>query len=250
MRRIILSIILVFVLVGQAAAVDLGFLAKMRKQASGPVYTDCSQLGTHSFYWNGDHATSNVTACKSGGTLTGTLSNATIVASGTDPGTASPTSGGNVLKATATNNRFRFAASGIFSSAEGQFCGDIWLIGSTNSNYIFNFTGGANDLLNMTAGADGKLTLTHKGNNVSVIIGSDDAVPDTTWTRVCARWSVTNNQIGIKIGSGSWKADSDADAVTAFATEPTNFDFPTDGFKAVTDGLYMDNVTLDTASGL
>lgn len=250
MKRFILTILLLLI---TSPAYPFGAaitaVAGAGGAAAGPVYTDCSQLGIYELYWNGDHATSNVTGCKSGGTITGTLTGAEIVASGTDPGTTSPTSGANVVKCNANDERLSFTvtAGDIFNSSEGEWCGDTYLAASTGNNYIFRVPIDGSNYIALYINSSGAVVSQHNGQNNIVDLTSTDTVSDTSWTRVCYRWSVANNKTSVLVGAGSWKDDADATSVTAFAAEPTSIRATCGNIQ--TDAVYIDNVTINTVSG-
>ncbi len=216
----------------------------------GPVYTDCSNIGTAAFYWNGDKTGSNVTGCKGSSTeIVGELWNsATITVSGTEPLTVSPDSGGNVLHLDATDEQLVFAVTtkDIFDSAEGLITMDVYLAASTGWNYIFQAHNVAN-LVELAIGSDGTISFSFNGSSSSWGT-TTDTIADTTWTNIQFRWKVaTAAAIGCKIGAGDWKL-KDGGTVTAWSAEPTYVRIGGDG--AQTDGVYIDNVFIYKTSGL
>jgi hypothetical protein len=220
--------------------------------AASTTYTDCSQIGSHAFVYFGDYTGDTDKGCKGSSTaLDGTLSGATVVAGGTDPGTASPTSAGNVLKLAASNDYLRWSISSgdIFSSSEGQACFDFYLNASTGANTMYLSYTSARNIDKITFISNNTVAYTHIGNSVNTTMVTSAKFNDATWTHLCVRWSVSNNQIGIKVGEGSWEVDADADDVTAHATEPS---YVYAGYGALTasEYIYIDNLTIDKASGI
>lgn len=218
---------------------------------AGPVYTDCSNAGTAQLYWNGEHTSGTNYGCTdTSTTITGNLVSGTIVDSDTDPGTASPASGNNVYKVSDHDQSFRFTITSkdIFDSAEGRWCGDVYMSATTGSNDLFNTAVAGDNLIQLRVNADNTITLTHNHGSGFVNMTTTGTISDTTWTNVCARWSVANNQIAVKIGAGSWEVDSDADAVAAFTSEPSYISLS--GLNGGTDDFYADNVFVYTTSGL
>jgi hypothetical protein len=219
--------------------------------ASGAVYTDCSQVGTHEFAWFGDYTGDTDKGCYGSTATDGTLSGASVVAGGTDPGTAAPTSAGNCLKVTANSQYLRYTITDkdIFDSAEGLFQADVYLPagGATGDDALMRSAVDANNKINIYILTGGKLYVLHQGQGSPVGLASTDTITAETWTTVYVRWSVANNKISVKIGAGSWKDDSDDDDVKAFAAEPTTVNF---GNDTATDDFYIDNIYLDTVSGL
>jgi hypothetical protein len=219
--------------------------------ASGAVYTDCSQVGTHEFAWFGDYTGDTDKGCYGSTATDGTLSGASVVAGGTDPGTAAPTSAGNCLKVTANSQYLRYTITDkdILDSAEGLFQADVYLPagGATGDDALMRSVVDANNKINIYILTGGKLYVLHQGQGSPVALASTDTITAETWTTVYVRWSVANNKISVKIGAGSWKDDSDDDDVKAFAAEPTTVNF---GNDTATDDFYIDNIYLDTVSGL
>jgi hypothetical protein len=220
--------------------------------AAGPVYTDCSQIGSDNFVYFSDYSGDTDKACKTGGTaIDGTISAGEVVAGGTDPGTASPTSAGNVVKLNATNDYIRWpiTSGDIGNSSEGKLCFDVYVSLSTgNCTWYPQYYNGTNNIL-VTFNATNTIGLTHVGNGTSVSMTSTATFTDATWTNVCIRWSVTNNKTSIKIGAGDWEDDADADSVTAFATE-SSYVYVGYGTIPTDHVLYVDNLTGTNVSGL
>jgi hypothetical protein len=226
--------------------------------AVGTTYTDCSQVGTHEFAWFGDYTGDTDKACFGATATDGTLSGASVVAGGTDPGTAAPTSAGNCLKVTANSQylRYTITSKNILDSAEGQFQVDVYLPsgGATGDDYLLRSVVDASNYIKIYIGSSDAVTVIHTGQGSQVTVYSTDTITAETWTTVYVRWSVANNQVGVKIGAGSWRTacpsgctSTDTDSVTAFASEPTTVNF---GNDVATDDFYLDNIYLDTVSGL
>lgn len=219
--------------------------------AAGTTYTDCSNIGTAAFYWNGDHASGTTYGCKTSSTsLNGSI--AGVKHTITDPPTPSPGSGGKALKLLATGTTddylaFAITAGDIFSSAEGLITFNVYLGASTGDNKVIRFRSDANNDIVGHMTSAGVVTFVHLGASSSVGIVGGDAIADTTWTNVQIRWSVTNNKVSVKVGANDWDDDVDADTVTAFATEPTSIRF---GFNTITDDVYIDDIFIWKASGI
>lgn len=218
---------------------------------AGPVYTDCSNAGKAQLYWNGEHTSgSNYGCTDTSTTITGNLVSGTIVDSDTDPGTASPASGNYVYKVSDHDQSFRFTITSkdIFDSAEGRWCGDVYVSATTRNNDILNIAVAGDNLIQLRVLANNTLSFTHNHGSGFVDMATTGTISDTTWTTVCARWSVANNQIAVKIGAGSWEVDADDDAVAAFTAEPSYISLS--GFNLGYDDFYVDNVFIYTTSGL
>lgn len=217
--------------------------------AAGPVYTDCSNIGTASFYWNGDHTSGTTYGCKNSTTsVNGSMANATVVASGTTPGTVSPESGGNCLLSDSGSDIFGFTITDLVdvTGAEGFYEADVYIGNSSGSNALLLIYQAASNKISISITSTNALSIDHIGGSVQVSLQSTDVIPESTWTKVYARWSVTNNKVSVKIGNGDWKDDADADAVTAFSSNATLFRV----LNAGPDVFYIDNIKLYTTSGL
>jgi hypothetical protein len=81
-----------------------------------------------------------------------------------------------------------------------------------------------------------------EANNVVVTMNSTATIPADTWTRICARWSVTNNLISLKIGAGSWEDDGDADALQNMTASLTYFRVGSGVSSTSTGACYEDDV--------
>jgi len=185
---------------------------KMKKAAGD---ASCDPLGTAELYWDGEHTTSTVTACVSGGTKTGTLSGATISqAQARDTNSL-------LLNADDDYMSFPITTKDIFDSAAGSV--SVWIYADETTTFkpFFEAYHGANDMVQAKVNIDNTIWLKHKGDGSSVVVESTDTISDDTWTNIQIRWSVSENKIGIKVAAGDWLDDSDGDAVTALSTEPT-----------------------------
>ena len=94
------------------------------------------------------------------------------------------------------------------------------------------------------------ITYSHTGNGVSTQVSAPNAsFADATWTTLCVRWSVSQNQVGIKVAESNWIIDSDADDVTEYASTPSYLYI---GYGSLTAGeyIYIDNLTVDKESGI
>lgn len=260
MKRLILSILACLLLAAPALAFDGACqdgepwqLARMNPAilgAAGPVYTDCSQIGTAQFYWNGEQPDSK-DGCKTGGVkVDGTIAGELVTIEA--PPTPSPSSGGNAMKIAATAGyttsiSFPISSGDIYSSSEGRICFNVYMAASTGTDYFVRFRNSVANDASVRIASTGVVTYDHLGNSVGTVVNSSDTVSDNAWTNICSRWSVSGNKISIKIGTGEWLDDSDADAVTAFTVEPTDIKFPG---NTVVDILYIDDVFIWTSSGL
>jgi hypothetical protein len=232
---------------------------------SGDVYTDCSTIGTHAFVWYGDYASDNKDGCTtSETTVDGTLEASTEIVDPTteDPEVpASPLSGGNCLKLNANSDYIRWpVTANEFSGSEGKACFSVYLsTGAAMITYLGRVGSTSEQILVITSSGNA-LTFSHEGSDPSNLVTASGTttltVSDTTWTTVCVRWSVSNNQLGISNDGGStWKTVcaegcdyTDADAVTAFGSGTTYFYFGYYG--SVTNTVYIDDLLIDLASGI
>lgn len=177
---------------------------------------------TEEFFWNGDYPSHTDYAQITNGstTLQGTLSGASVVAGGTDPNPAS-SDGANCLKLTAWNHYLRFAvtAGDIFSSSVGSMKMLLYLPDAPASqNAICTASNGSNTF-RVSVGADRTINLFISNGTTTASVVSTDTITLDTWTNVEVRWDATENTLGVKIGAGSWKDDSEA--LDAFTSEPT-----------------------------
>lgn len=255
MKKILISWLTLLLLCAavQAHALSAAVQAAVSVNAAsgGVTYTDCSNAGTAQLYWNGEHTSGTTYGCtNTTTTINGNRVSGTVVDSDTDPGTASPASGNNVYKVSDHDQSFRFTITSkdIFDSAEGRWCGDVYMAATTNNNDILNIAVAGDNLIRLRVLSNNTLSFTHNHGSGFVDMTTTGTISDTTWTTVCARWSVANNQIAVKIGAGSWEVDADADAVAAFTAEPSYISLS--GFNLGYDDFYVDNVFIYTTSGL
>jgi len=217
--------------------------------APGTDYTDCSECDGL-FYWNGDNAAGSLYGCEDPDTtLLGTLSGAAIVFSDTDPGESSPASGDTCLKLDASNDYLRWpiTTGDIFNSAEGRITFDLYISADAYGTFYLGRQGSSNETF-VTVNSNNTMIFSHEGTDSVCAVSSTDVIVDTNWTAIEVRWSVTNNQVGIKIGSGSWKVDTDVTTVTAFSSAATYLYLGYSNITAVS--LYIDNVKVYNVSGL
>jgi hypothetical protein len=90
----------------------------------------------------------------------------------------------------------------------------------------------------------------HDEETHEVQVVSTNALSATTWTTVCASWSVAENEIAVKVGANAWETDIDPTTVTAFSAEPANVRLGEENVGlAVSDNYWADNFyTLTTYS--
>lgn len=238
--------------------------------AAGPVYTDCSNAGTLSFYYTGDYTGDTDKACTSTTTTKdGTASNASFVVSGTDPGTASPESAGNVIKMAHASGYVSYALASctggncdIVNADEGQLSMDVYLSATTNTNGLYRLRYDGNNDHVVSVDLNGSIVFNAiSAGNTCAVQTANGAISDATWSRLCLRWSDANNKIGIAVIATSASCDSasyktacpsgcdvtDADCLGTFAGAPTIFRI-TNG-SAGGDAVYVDNVKIKKTSG-
>jgi len=209
---------------------------------------ECDAVSGYELFWNGDHSSSTTTACIDGGTLAGTLSGATVNSDHTAT---------NAFDMTGMDNYLRWnASSSSLSGSEGLLKFDIYLVTSTGINSLFECRQtDSEDTMEALILNDNTIIFGIEGSNAGYVnYTSTNTVPDTTWTTVQFRWSVANDQIGIKIGDNAWEVeDAHANTVTAwasaFTTETWAIGEDVEGV-AWNDVIYIDNVYMDSASGL
>ncbi len=253
MKKILLISALLILITSPAWALSTALQAVVG--AAGPVYTDCSTCTDTNvvFCYYGDYTGDTDKACLSSSTtLDGTLSNATVVDSGTDPGTASPTSAGNVLKSDGNTYYLGYTPGSVtgldLTGEEGRFEADIYVGNLTGTCQVFYLYYGANDYIKLLVSADNKLRIEHVGNSVVTSMTGGDAVPENTWTHIQFRWSAANDKISTKVGANDWDDDADADAVTAFVANAASMRLANS--PATGNTVYLDNVKIYSVSGL
>lgn len=78
-------------------------------------------------------------------------------------------------------------------------------------------TGGTN-LIRAKLNSNGTVNTRHEGNNVVVSFNTTASISLQTWQRLRFRWTVSGDEVGVRIGTGSWESDSAGDPVTAFSS--------------------------------
>ena len=248
MKKFLILIVLLIALPCQAQ--DLARLSAPMLgagvSAAAVVYTDCSQFPSGaSFYWNGDYAGPDTDqGCSSASTsIAGTFgAGGAVSATGTDPGTASPESAGNALKfdsATSEYLRWSVSSDDIANLDEGRASLDLYAAATTGFTTLNILYIDVNNHLKLRVGSDGTLRLDHLGTGTRLYIDSTAKLPDTTWTRVLMRWSVSNNKMAIKIGANDWQ-----EGTGTFAAKTGTLGYLSLDDSSHTDTLYIDNVVI------
>lgn len=253
MKRLLIILLLLLLLVSPLNAQMLQGCMSAGGAAAGPVYTDCSNVGTSVFYWTGEHTSGSGYACFGSTATNRSAITAEIVASGTDPGVASPESAGNVLHADAAEYA-AWAISGcssgdcnIVNTNLGYFEADVYLGSSAADSQIFKVQYNSSNSLYLTITSTNTLSANHVGANSVAGIASSATISDSTWTKVKFGWSVAANKLGVKIGSGAWATacpsgcTTTTNTVTAFQGDPTIFRVPN---TSNTEAIYLDNVRI------
>lgn len=243
MKKIGTFLILVFLCFGFGHLDRLKSIA-VKNQLS---CADCS--GTFLGCWGGEYSGDTDKMCLSSGTSSadGTASGATID-TWANHGVAGPTGGGTYgVKIDANDEYIRYSiSSGIpINTSEGTLAIDVYLVSSLGTSTFATAENSATNYLRLHMINTNALRFYHKGNNVVVEVDSGSTVSDATWTRVYFAWSVTSNQIAVKVGAGAWTNDSDDDAVTALSAAADYFyigDGPLGGDAG--DTIYLDNLSI------
>ena len=242
MRKILFSLSVILLLCFPVNAQEYDYCAG----ASGAA-DPCANRGTAALYYNVDHTAGNTTACISGGTTTVTLTNAAASTA------QNHTTGGanSVLHEAGAKEYISVAVTGknYFDSAEGMVTVWYYVAETTGANYLFRISIDASNKLITNVNASRTVSLNHVGQASDVAKTSTSTITDGQWNQIDIRWSVSNNQIAIRINGGSWEVDTDGDAVTAFATEPSAVQIGVP-LANVVDTYYTDDIYLYTTSGI
>jgi len=243
MRRIFFSLLVFLLLCFPVSAQEYDYCAGAGGSASDP----CANRGTAALYYNVDHTSGNTTACIASGTTTVTLTNAAASTA------QNHTTGGanSVLHEAGAKEYISVAVTGknYFDSAEGMVTVWYYPTGTTGSNYLFMIYMDSSNKIVTTVNSANTISLEHIGQTVSVAKTTTATVTDNQWNQVDIRWSYENNQIAIRINGGSWEVDTDGDAVTAFAAEPSSVQIGSTAFN-MADTYYTDDISLYTTSGI
>lgn len=241
----------------------------MKKKAAGTDYTVCTNIPSGAVFWYTGNLTGQADdACLTSSTVKdGTESNASFVDSATDPGTASPDSAGNVIKSTHASGYVSWAPASctvgncdIINADEGQLQMDVYFAATTGTNAIFRLYYDANNnmAISMDDGNSVVFNAIAAGGTCSIQT-AQGAISDTTWTRLCARWSDSNNKIGLAVIATTESCDSatyatacpsgctttDADCLGTFGGSPSVFRI----LNGVANATYVDNVIIKKTSG-
>lgn len=229
-------------------------LARMSPWVAGSVsaaavsYADCSQIPSGSaFVWYGDYASDTDKACYGSTATDGTLgAGISVVASNSDPGTASPTSGGNVLKFDSTTNEYiqwTNTDNDIFDPDEGEISVDVYIAEITGYTTIQFARTDVNNIVEFRIASDGTVRFDRTGTSTRVYIDSTNKLSDATWTNIKLRWSVANNKQAIKIGANEWQEHSSG-TVTAYTGTLSYLKL---NCSLSANTIYVDNFTIKTA---
>lgn len=155
---------------------------------------------TYLSMWDGDQGDSDVLEYGTSSTVDGTVTGGTI---GTDYGQTA-----NGYRKTAHNQRILWTVASDAQMKDDV--GTVWLSirpGTIASNtMIFEAYNGASEILYIRVDAAGTITATYRGTGVT----STDTVTVSQWNRVGYAYDAASNKHSIKIGSGSWKEDSES----------------------------------------
>lgn len=239
MKRVIyLILILSFIICGVAVARTPFTRVIYKPSTGGCCGTSCGLLGTEELCWDGEHTSGTTYGCISGGTQQGTLTGGCTIDT-----TQNHTPGGQYSITHDADNEylaFTVTSKDIFDSSAGSF--SIWIYPTASTGYTAFFEAyyDANNKFYVWVIADDTVQFQHKGNGTDVQMNSGDTVTLNQWNQIEARWSVSENKIGLRINSGSWVDDSDADNVTAFSTEPSEVRLG-DVTGTFNDAMYQDD---------
>ena len=213
---------------------------------SADLCTAMGASGTYNVWANNDYSGDTDQACVNSGasTVQGTVTGATID-TWTNHSVAQPTGGGTYgVKIDASDEfvSYPITAGDLINTSEGTLVVQVYLAASTGNNTFFTADGDADNNLVATINSLGQIKFVHEGNNSNVDMTGGDSIPDTTWTVIKVAWSVTSNEISVKVGANAWDVDADASAVTALATAATTL-YEGDGVRgqAGIDAVYYDN---------
>jgi hypothetical protein len=207
----------------------------------------CDPRGTAAFYYDADHTSDTVTACKSGGTITGTDDGAT-------PSTdQNNTAGGSYsVDVDAADDSVYFAVTtGEFKLDEGSMLIYLYVPASiTGSTDFFGTEGTAfQDRLYMyiRSGTE-DIWVFYECGNGGVLSFATAALTKGQWNKIELEWSVTNNNFRTNINDGTWGDNAMSQNVPT--TAPTRIDFgdeSTYSSSHFSDTLYIDDVKIWTS---
>jgi len=208
--------------------------------------SDMGASGTYKGWWNGDYSGDTDKMCVNSGTSAkdGQVISATID-TWSNFSISGPAGGGTYgVKVDADDEYVSWAISSldVLNTSEGTIALDLYLIASTGANAVFCIYQDADNWMAARITSGNAIYFRHEGNNQNVNVTGGDPISDTTWTEVRMSWSVTSNQISVKVGANAWDDDIDVTVVTAFsvAAETLRMGVGVCG-DAVVDGVYMDN---------
>jgi len=206
---------------------------------------DMGASGTYKFWLNCDYSGDTDKACVNSGASTkdGTINGATID-TWTNFGISGPTNGGTYgIKLDSADEYISYAISSgdIINTSEGTIALDIYRT-TSNNTITYAQCGTGDDEITATVGSNDTLYTKHKGDANIVSFTTTGSISLSTWTVIRIAWSVTSNEVAVKIGGSSWETDSDADTVTAFSSAATALEIG-DGpsGNGLGDTFYIDN---------
>ena len=242
MKRILLIVSILMISISAS-----GMILISGKPINAAPCTTMGASGIYKFWGNNDYSGDTDQACtdSGSGTIQGTTGSGETIDTWSNFGIAGPTSGGTYGVKFDANDEFisyTITAGDIINTSEGTIALDIYLIASTGNNSFASAYKDANNYIKAMVNSDGYVYMEHKGNSVTVATTGADAISDTTWTEIRISWSVTSNQISVKVGANDWDTDLDEDTVTALSAAATDL-YVGDGLSgtAIADGIYIDN---------
>lgn len=123
-----------------------------------------------------------------------------------------------------------------------------WTSPGTQAN-LFEITNDAGDfdgenVIRSTLETDGTIYLRHEGGNNIVSMTTSNTVSASTWTKIAFRWSVTGDQISVKVSTNDWENDADATTTTAMATAKPRFNLGGAAHNLGAGSIYIDDVVI------
>lgn len=260
-RKLIIFICLLFFVTAAWA----GFVEQKKRiiMSQNAACNPCANLGGAELHIDFEHTTSNVTACKSGGTETGTLNGATIsgVQAHTGSGTDCDGAEDEALLLDANDEDITFTNNSYFTSANGYL--DIWVYpdSSANTVCIFDAYKDADDKFWLLIEADNTIEFRHENQALggsAVKWNSTCTLADDGWRHLIVKWGDGANYDGSGAeaaiscdGGGSWDYEADEDDLAAFVSgEPTDVVFGEGESQSGvnTDVVYLDDIFLYTSN--
>lgn len=202
---------------------------------------DCANLGTWAVYYDFDHTDGTTTACVQAGTITTSLTSATVASDDIGGNTTNKVNLGSL-----NDNYVTIVNNAYMSLDEGYIKLDLYHTVDESGTFWEYYAASTDLVYSQLRVGETERNWWYEGGTGSARNASSQPTINT-WNTIEVRWDKATTSIDVRINEGVW-SESDIPTGTA-GTEPTNIILgeQSSNINGTTMTVYMDNVYISNS---